>query len=251
MPIYDKFSKYYDLMYSHYEYEAECDYLEELFNNYAPTMPKSILDIGCGTGTHAYHLAGRRYQVFGFDMSETQIQIAKEKVGELGPKNLEFQVADMRDFTLDRKFDIAISMFGSVGYLTTDEDIHNAFQRINEHLDSAGLFVFEFWNLRGVIPGNTSWLRAEDEKYKVIRLSSSEFNPKECTLTLVFETYVLEGNKVEDEFTETHLMRVYSPNEMKMLLKQNGFALLDIVDYRSFDPPKENSFRLMAIAQKL
>ena len=80
MPIYDKFAKYYDLMYSQYEYEKECDYLEEIFNNYA-TIPKSILDIGCGTGTHALHLAARRYNVVGIDLSEVQIKIAKEKVG--------------------------------------------------------------------------------------------------------------------------------------------------------------------------
>ncbi len=251
MLIYDKFAEYYDLMYSFMEYKEECDYLEEVFKKYGSSSPQTILDIGCGTGTHALHLTERGYNVFGIDLSEMQIRLAKKKSESLGSGKVEFQVADMRDFSLDRKFDCAISMFGSMGYLIEDEDVEKALLRIHEHLNPGGLFVFEFWNVRGVIPGSKSWLRNEDETHKVIRLNSSDFNPEECTLALVFETYILEGKQLIDEFTETHIIRVYSPNEMKRILKQSGFTTLDFVEDRSFDPPKENSFRLMAIAQKI
>ncbi len=55
---------------------GECDFIEnELRHN--KLLKK--LDIGCGTGRHSIELTKRGYSVTGIDLSESQLEKAKEK----------------------------------------------------------------------------------------------------------------------------------------------------------------------------
>ena len=51
MKIFNKYSKYYDLMYHNKDYQKEADYIIALHKK----IPQNILDIGCGTGNHLVH----------------------------------------------------------------------------------------------------------------------------------------------------------------------------------------------------
>lgn len=64
--------------------------LEELCNRGA----KRVLDLGCGTGRHVIYFARHGFEVFGFDVSPTAIELAKEWLIELG-LNTEVRTHDM------------------------------------------------------------------------------------------------------------------------------------------------------------
>ena len=71
-----------------------------------PEKGKIVLDIGCGTGSQLaiYHAAGCR--VFGLDLSEPMLQVARSKMGE----GSGFTLGDaMRTPIPDRTFDLVIS----------------------------------------------------------------------------------------------------------------------------------------------
>ena len=74
----------YDVLYKEKNYEAECDFLEELFRRYSGKDIKRLLDMGCGTGGHAIPLARRGYKVSGIDRSPEMVAIAKQKAGAQG-----------------------------------------------------------------------------------------------------------------------------------------------------------------------
>ena len=59
--IYNKYGRYYDLIYSGKDYSAECDYVEECIRCFSVIPVGRILDVGCGTGSHAVILAKRGY----------------------------------------------------------------------------------------------------------------------------------------------------------------------------------------------
>lgn len=177
--FYKKLGWYYDLIYSNVvNYKGECDALEEIFRKFCLEEPRDILDVGCGTGSHAVILAQRGYKVCGIDISEVMIQKAKEKAERIGVE-VEFKVQDMRRINLYKRFDCAICMFGGFCYLLSYDDLTRLFYGLKEHLKKDGLFIFEFWNVGGLkeSPYKT-WLRRQNETLTLYRMSESNFNPE-------------------------------------------------------------------------
>jgi SAM-dependent methyltransferase len=67
-----------------------------------------VLDVGCGTGENALHLAGRGLRVMGVDAAPTAIARAREKAGARG-LTVPFLVADALDLArLRRRFETVV-----------------------------------------------------------------------------------------------------------------------------------------------
>src|SRR4051812_45289036 len=74
------YARFYDTMYKEKDYQAECKFIEEATAMFSSTKkPKTILDLGCGTGGHALLLADKGYKVHGVDFSSEMLKQAKEK----------------------------------------------------------------------------------------------------------------------------------------------------------------------------
>ncbi len=52
-----QYANAYDSLYQDKDYEKECDFIEAIFEK-NKRNPRTILDLGCGTGGHAIVLAG-------------------------------------------------------------------------------------------------------------------------------------------------------------------------------------------------
>src|SRR5437016_14594432 len=103
-PYQDKFSGYYDLLYSDKNYTAECDLIQSIFERYGNPRPQTIVDAGCGSGSHAIILGSRGFEVIGIDRSESLLSIAREKTRSKN-LNIPFMKADLRSFDVEDKSD--------------------------------------------------------------------------------------------------------------------------------------------------
>src|SRR5438552_12483490 len=81
MPFGVAYANAYDLLYHDKDYDAECDLVEAIVARYGVGPTRKVLDLGCGTGTHAVRLAKHGYDVVGVDRSSGMVRIAKEKLG--------------------------------------------------------------------------------------------------------------------------------------------------------------------------
>ena len=70
-------AKFYDLIYKEKNYEKETAFIEDIFKTF--TKPKSILEIGCGTGNYTQILHRKGYEMTGLDISENMINVARMK----------------------------------------------------------------------------------------------------------------------------------------------------------------------------
>ena len=134
--IYTSYPKYYNLLYADKNYKSEVEYVNSLIKQYS-TDCKSILDLGCGTGKHDFLFAEKGYKVTGVDISKKMIAIANENKSK-SKYDINFHVADIRNFKLKKKFDIVISLFHVASYQTSNLDIIKYINTAYKHLEGGG-----------------------------------------------------------------------------------------------------------------
>ena len=139
--IFNNYAKYYDLIYKKKNYLKESKYIHNLLT--LNKSKKNILEIGCGTGGHAVCLSKYNYKIFGIDISDNMIKIAKNK--KYDKNKLKFKTLDVLKLNQKNRYDTIISLFHVINYLTTKKKIIEAFQNINKSLKNNGLLLFDFW----------------------------------------------------------------------------------------------------------
>lgn len=98
----------------------------------------TLLDVACGTGGMAALLA-RDHQVSGLDISPGMLAVARDKL----PAGTPLYLADMTRFELDARFDAAVCVYQGVNHLLSFAAWERFFDRVAEHLNGNGVFVFD------------------------------------------------------------------------------------------------------------
>lgn len=122
---------------------AEVDFIEQEIN-FDKTL--QILDIGCGTGRHSIELAKRGYSVFGFDLSENQLQRARQKAKEQNVA-ITFEQHNACDFSFPNQFSLALMLCeGAFPLMETDEMNFQILTNAYRSLKVGGKFIFTTLN---------------------------------------------------------------------------------------------------------
>src|SRR5437867_12095853 len=113
-PTYGRFARYYDIIYHGLvNYEGDVNFLEAVFRRYR-VKPRTILDLGCGTGNHDIPLARRGYRVTGLDQSSALLSVARKNRAE-SRQRVPFVRADTCTFCLVKYFAAVLGCFGVFG----------------------------------------------------------------------------------------------------------------------------------------
>lgn len=224
----------YDALYTDKNYVAECDLIEAACRR-NDVRPKSILDIGCGTGTHVIEFARRGYDCTGVDLSPAMLTIANNKAADLVnvDHHPQWLNADAREFEAGRSFDVAVMMFAVISYLTRNEDVIQALKNIRRHLNVGGLFICDFWYGPAVlsVKPNERVRVLDTQNGKTIRAASTTLDTYRHTADVTFKLWSIEGKKYLGETSETHTMRYFFPQEFSLLLQQAGFELIALSQF--------------------
>ena len=256
-PRYGRFAKYYDFIYERLlDYGADVRYLEAIFRKFLPGKPRTILDLGCGTGNHDLPLARRGFSVTGLDLSRPQLAIARRKAREAGLR-IRLVRGDMRSFDLGTSFDAAICMFGAFGYLLKTTDAVRCLRSVRRHLPPDGLFAFEFWQSSAVRPSPyQSWFHRKGREFELVRLSEARYDSRTKVLAVEFRFFVFRGRRTLDRFDETHRVRTYSLPEMRAVLRRGGFDLVRAFGAangtkKGFGSVHRDTFRVFAVCRPI
>lgn len=218
------FAEYYDLMTEHKDYQTECDFIEVVLSKFLENPPNKVLDVGCGTGTHALELAKRGYKVFAFDVAKPMIEIAIKK----DTKNeVQFSHGDITDYR-GKNFDAVICMFDTVNYLHSFFDFVIFLKDVRSALSNRSIFIFDSWNGLAVLKLRPSCkLRVFDtERGKIYRYVEPEFDIMEQKTILKYHCLVVKEKQVVDEFFSMHNIKFYTPDQIKNALDSSGFTIL-------------------------
>src|SRR5262252_9714364 len=69
----------YDVFYADKPYEAEAVFVHQLIQQNSLTGSRSLLELACGTGSHAFVLERLGYQIEAIDYSADMIAVAQRK----------------------------------------------------------------------------------------------------------------------------------------------------------------------------
>src|SRR3990170_5090342 len=110
-------ASYYDIFYAEKPYAQEAEFVHRCLNQLQRGDTRRILDLACGTGSHAIPLEKMGYDVVGVDHSGDMLACAREKAGRTS-SNVVFLLQDMRALELPGEtFDAVICLFDSLGYV--------------------------------------------------------------------------------------------------------------------------------------
>lgn len=242
----------YDQLYAEKGYSAECDLIEAAVQRYATNTPSTLLDVGCGTGSHAIEMASRGYSVTGVDLSQHMLDCAASKAAglSLGQKPT-WLCGDARKFDAKQQYDLAIMMFAVVGYLTTNDDVLFGLRNIRRHLKLGAIFVCDFWygpSVLSVRPSDRVRVLTMPDG-QVIRAASTTLDIVNHTADVTFKLWSLKGERLIGETSETHRMRYFFPQEFAMLLAVAGFKMYNMSAFPSLDNPlNDNAWNALVVA---
>jgi cyclopropane fatty-acyl-phospholipid synthase-like methyltransferase len=145
MDVFQDYAKYYDLLYAEKDYEGEANFVASLLESYGDS-PKTLLELGAGTGKHALLLAKQGYEILAVDQSATMLEMAGHLLQNAPQKEkIRLEKGDVRYFETNTRFDAVISLFHVVSYQITDADLKSMFLTVKKHLKAGGIFIFDCW----------------------------------------------------------------------------------------------------------
>lgn len=121
------------------DYRAEAEEVARQVRDRAPHAG-TLLDVACGTGAHLRWFQDLFDRVEGLELAEPMIAAARRRL-----PGVDVHAGDMRDFALDRRYDVVTCMFGSIGYLATPDDLTAALRRFARHLTPGGVVAIDPW----------------------------------------------------------------------------------------------------------
>jgi SAM-dependent methyltransferase len=231
--------------------KEEAVYISQVINFFRKKLNEkysSILDVACGNGRLHPYLRKFGFEVFGIDSSKELIKEAQRKFPKYSQN---YKQADMRNFDLKKKFDIALSWFTSFGYFEDKENLI-VLKNINKHLREKGLLLLD-------IP-NASVRTKEIQSHPIFMLKQGNFleivNNKiekigRQKFWILKQTFYLKRRKDFKFFKkETRKVRLYSLQEITELLKKTNFKIVKVLDSMSFNSLNEKTRQMLVVAQK-
>jgi SAM-dependent methyltransferase len=240
-PFRTEYAGQYDAIYREKDYEAECDLLEAAFARYGSAQVRSVVDLGCGTGNHAFPLSRRGYRVTAVDRSAEMLDVARGKASQMrtgeGGVRPVFIQGDIRTFEQAQEYDAALMMFAVLGYQLGNDDVLAALRTVRRHLRRSGLLLFDVWFGPAVLairPSNQLKL-IEIPAGKLIRFASTNLDVNRHSAEVKIQTWRCAAGREVFESTEIHQMRFFFPQELALFMSVAGLDLVSLSAMPSLD----------------
>lgn len=254
MAIFAEYARFYDSYYSSKDYSDEVKYVLDLVDGMSQKEVSEVLDLGCGTGKHVVSFAEKGINVAGIDLSPKMISIAKANIADKGLGNLaKVDVGDIRTHRQGEKFDLVVSMFAVMGYLTSNDDFLAGLQTARMHMKDDGLFVFDVWYGPTVLSRlpEVRIQEFEQDGARVIRLVKPSVDVPANTVDVNYRILEIDGQQIRGEVTETHKMRYFFKKELELFAKLAGMELAAFHPFMNLhDEPKLGDWNITVALRK-
>lgn len=252
---FEDYAEYYDLLYQDKNYVAEVEYIVSHIRDNAPKA-KHILELGCGTGAHAEHLARMGYTVHGVDMSKEMLARAearKEGLPEDVAARLSFSLGDVRSVRTEKTYDVVISLFHVMSYQSSNDDLAAAFETAATHLSTDGLFLYDFWYGPAVLAQqpDTRVKRLENSEIKVTRIAEPKMHVNENIVDVNYDVFIKQKDTgYVTQVHEKHTMRYLFLPELKHFQSNEIWSNYKSYEWLKYNELTDNSWAAFIVATR-
>ena len=246
MSAYEAFASVYDIFMEQVEYDQWLNHIHAIWEKFG-LQPKTVIDLGCGTGSIALPLAKEGYDVIGVDLSPEMLTEADHKAMEEGV-SVRFACQDMTELELGEEADCILSLCDSMNYLTEDGQLEDAFKSIAQHMKQESLFLFDLnteYKFKDVLGQNVFGSAEEHAAY----IWENDYDEEEKINEYYVSFFIENEDGLYERIEEFHYERAYSMEEIKEGLQAAGMELVSVTDGYSFDAPHAESERLLFAAR--
>jgi SAM-dependent methyltransferase len=199
----------------------------QAWGRYLATVPRSVLDVGCGTGRLLQSLSTDVPECWGVDLLASNIEYARS----VRPGLRLFQ-DDMRSFRLGRTFDAVTSFGNALSYALTDQDLRRTVESYRAHAHRGTLLIVDVLNARSYLDGDGFRERIESRvDTPEFRASAVSIHSLDRARRLLVRTRVwrIPGRPDVEDHAEYRLLY---PEELAALLEVGGFEVVGLFDNR-------------------
>ena len=233
-------SPYYHLLYFNRDEAEAAKFIDKLIVHLKPALGATMLDVACGKGRHALHLADKAFDVTGIDLSEDSIKEALQ----FETDNLHFFQHDMRLPFRINYYDYAFNFFTSFGYFETQRENDNAIRTIAQSLKMNGTFVMDYLNVH----------YAEDH---MVHRSEKEIDGVTFVITKwhdethFFKKIIVEDEAMAEPLVHTEKVSKFTVGDFTEMFAYQGLQIKEVFgDYNFSSYSLQKSPRLIMVAEK-
>jgi SAM-dependent methyltransferase len=212
----------------------------EFLSTYLDSCEEPFLELACGYGRLLLPILERGHRIVGTDASPEMLERCRSISHERGFAP-ELHEQFMQRLELDEQFGFIFIDDCTFALVVTDEDAHELFTRVFNHLKPGGTFLFDFFAVDPDEPASRGqvtmgWTQADDGSIFVGRKISS-YDP-ETHVTTRLQIHDLYVNGVfagSQAYPDPN--RDYHPEVVTGWLEEHGFTEIELGGYHTDGPP--------------
>lgn len=250
---YDTLAHYYDLV--HKTLVDDLAFVADM----ARSSGGAVLELGCGTGRLALHLAAQGHDVIGVDNSVEMLSIAQAKLDgqpEAVRKRINLVEADMVSYDIPCLVNLIIVSYNTFLHLLPS-DRHRTLSRVRQSLARSGVLVLDLPNplelTAGIDEGVCVLERVLEEpssgdtlmQFSVSRLFAAE---QRLSVTWIFDRVAAADGGIHRLVSQFDYHYLF-PHEVAILLENAGLKLDGLYGDYERRMYREESERMLAVAR--
>lgn len=224
-------------------YDQYLKFILKAIEKHSAISVSDILDLGCGTCSLSVLLENEGFGMVCVDNSVEMLTIARERSDKLLLIN-----QSIADFELYGTVQAVISTLDTLNYLLSKRDVERCIKLTANYIEKGGVFVFDV---------NTQYRyeHCYGEKCFVYETDDGdtliwENDYKEPIHSLILTMFKKRDDGAFEKQTELQTQRLYPVEQIKEILEQNGFSVLEICGALDFSALTETSEKAYFIARK-
>lgn len=252
---FELYTRYYDLLYREKDYAGEAAYVAAAIRRRLPGATR-ILELGCGTGGHAEHLARLGFTVHGIDLSDGMVAQARARRAALPAElaaRLEFSLGDVRNARVGQGggFDAVVSLFHVMSYQTANADLAAAYTTAAAHLAPGGVFLYDYWYGPAVLTQRPEARvrRLAEGDLRVMRVAEPVMHWARNVCDVNYTLIVQQGEGPLHQVHETHPMRYLFQPELAWV-EGEGWHTPEDRAWLADTPPDAASWAALRVVQR-